>query len=167
MLIDIRMQEGLTVPDQIDEAVEYIKNLKMRVEECRQKKESLLPRKRSHSHCTTNYKMSPLVEIHDMGPNMDVILANGLQDYSTFYPMISWLHLHGFEIVTANFCRDGNSTIQVGKSKLGFGGATMSGMQKDLVCGTSHSEVVESHLNLWDYEIETNIWGSQFPNGSM
>ncbi|KAI3457234.1 hypothetical protein Pfo_013897 [Paulownia fortunei] len=164
--------EGLPLPDQINEAVKYIKSLKTKLEKMRQKKESLLPTNKSHSCITSENqgtsKRSPLVEVHDMGPNIDVILANGLDDYSTFHDIIRLLHQNGVEIAGASFSGDGNSIIQVlqdkvGQSKLGFGVATISTKLKELVCGSSNSEAVESELNLWDYEIESNIWGFEIP----
>ncbi|KAK6157160.1 hypothetical protein DH2020_011408 [Rehmannia glutinosa] len=151
--------EGLPLPDQIDEAVEYIKSLKMKLENIRQKK-SLLPRKRLNSCINeATKKWTPLVEVQHMGPNIDVILANGLHDYSKFHDIVTLLYHHGVEISSASFSRDGNSIIQVGESKLGFGGATVTRKLKELVCGTSKSEAFEPGLNLWDYDIESNIWG--------
>ncbi|PIN14793.1 hypothetical protein CDL12_12567 [Handroanthus impetiginosus] len=173
--------EGLPLPDQIDEAVEYIKSFKKKLEKMKQKKESLiLQRKRSQysygrtsqeNNQATNHKRSPIVEIHEMGPNFDLILANGLQDYSKFYDIIRLLHQHGIEIAGATFSGEGTSTIQVlqdkdGKSKLEFGGAAiLSRKLKELVCGTFSNEVVESQMNLWDYEIESDIWASEIPAG--
>ncbi|KAK4438700.1 Transcription factor [Sesamum alatum] len=164
--------EGLPLPYQIDEAVEYIKSMEMKLEELRQKEESLRKRCDTRNITLENQttsKRPPLVEVHDMGPNLDVIIANGLNDYSTFHDIIRFLHQQGLEVASASFSRDGNSTVQVlqdkvGKSKLCLGGQTISRKLKELVCGASTSEVVESQLNLWDYEIESDdIWGFEIP----
>lgn len=113
--------EGAPLPDQIDEAVEHIKNMKARLEKLRQKKEFLLQRNQPNNSCITNdliqaskYQRlsSPLVEVHDMGPNIDVIIANGLQNYSDFRRIIRLVHQNGVEIASASFARDGNSSIQ-------------------------------------------------------
>ncbi|XP_020555026.1 uncharacterized protein LOC105178626 isoform X2 [Sesamum indicum] len=161
--------KGLPLPYQIDEAVEYIQSMKMRVEEMRQKKESLFARNRCDACKNQTTSKSPtLVEVHDMGPNLDVIIANGLND-STFRDIIRFVHQHGVEVASASFSRDGNSAVQilqdkVGKSKLSFGGQTISRKLKELVCGASTSEVMVSQLNLWDYEIESDdIWGFEIP----
>ncbi|KAL0354237.1 UNVERIFIED_CONTAM: hypothetical protein Sangu_1005000 [Sesamum angustifolium] len=162
--------EGLSLPYQIDGAVEYIQSMKMKLEEMRQKKESLLARKRcGMCKIQTTSKSPPLVQVHDMGPNLDVIVANGLNDYSMFRDIIGFLHQHGFEVASASFSRDGSSAVQVlhdkvGKSKLNLGGQTISRELKELVCGASSSEVVESQLNFWDYKIECDdIWGFEIP----
>ncbi|KAL3848845.1 hypothetical protein ACJIZ3_010727 [Penstemon smallii] len=162
-------KEELPLPDQMDEAAEYIKALKMKLDKMKEKKESLLPTNNSYSWITTENqatnKKSLLVEVHEMGPNMYVILANGLKDYSTFQGIISLLHQHGFEIANAIFSLNGNSSIQVfqdkdGKSQMEFGGASISPeWLKELICGnTSCSGVVESQFNLWDFGFETNLW---------
>lgn len=117
--------EGLALPDQIDEAVEHIKSLQMKVEELKQKKELLLQGKRLiiSDSCVTNTntntsRPSPLFEVHDMGPNLDVVLAKGLPHYSSFNNVVRFIHHHGVEIATASFTRDGNSTFQLLQDKV-------------------------------------------------
>ncbi|KAL2476814.1 basic helix-loop-helix (bHLH) DNA-binding superfamily protein [Forsythia ovata] len=154
-------KQAMPLLDQIDEVVAYIKSLKMKLEKMKEKKESLMPRKRSHSCITSKIQANtkspaPLVEVQDMGPNMDVILVSGLDDSSKFYSILHFLHQDGIEVVNANFSLHGNSTIQIlhdkiGKSILGFGGTVMSRRLKDLICGSTCTEV-ESNLDLWDFQ---------------
>ncbi|KAL2457954.1 basic helix-loop-helix (bHLH) DNA-binding superfamily protein [Forsythia ovata] len=168
VLPDHASKEEKPLPDQIDEAVTYIESLKMKLEKMKEKKEFLMPRKRSHSCITSEIQANtksppPLVEVQDMGPNMDVILVSGLDDLSKFYSILHFLHQDGIEVVNANFSIHGNSTIEilhdkVGKSRMGFGATSMSRRLKDLICGSTCSEV-ESNLDLWDYEIQSDIWG--------
>ncbi|KAH6788916.1 hypothetical protein C2S51_003922 [Perilla frutescens var. frutescens] len=166
--------EGAPLPDQIDEAVEHIKNTHTKLEKLRQRKEFLLQRNKSKHSCITNDQNqipSPLIEVQDMGPHLDVILASGLQNYSSFLDIIRLVHQSGVEIASASFARDANSSIQVlhdkvGQPKSGLDGATISRKLKELVSGgaSSSSEVVESQQNLWDYEIDSNInWGFEIP----
>ncbi|CAI9759929.1 unnamed protein product [Fraxinus pennsylvanica] len=98
-------KKAMSLLDQINEVVTYIESLKMKVEEMKEKKKYLLQRKRSHSCITSeiqaNTKSSPpLVEIHDMGPNMDVIFVVGLDDLSKFYKILHLLHEDSIEVVT-------------------------------------------------------------------
>ncbi|KAL3848846.1 hypothetical protein ACJIZ3_010728 [Penstemon smallii] len=155
-------KEELPLPDQMDEAAEYIKALKMKLDKMKEKKESLLPTNNSYSWITTENqatnKKSLLVEVHEMGPNMYVILANGLKDYSTFQGIISLLHQHGFQIANANFSLNGNSSIQVFQDKDGCASISPEWL-KELICGnTSCNRVVESQINLLDFGFETNLW---------
>ncbi|KAL7086896.1 hypothetical protein ACP275_13G030900 [Erythranthe tilingii] len=157
--------EGLPVPDQIDEAVEYIKSLKMKLEEMSQKKDSLKsPRKDQTT--SSNIEKTPLVEVHNMGPNIDVVLAKGIEDFSTFHDIIRMLHRLEVEVASASFARFGNSIIQIlqdnnnnkdGQCRLGFGREEILRKVEELVCGANSSSEIHSQSNLWDYEIESNI----------
>lgn len=158
-------KQGMPLPDQMNEVVTYIESLKMKVEKMKEKKQSLFSRNRSHSCITSEFQGNtksspPLVEIHDMGPNMDVILVSGLDDLSKFYGILHSLHEYGIEVANANFSIHGNSTIQIlydkiGTSKMGFEVTTMSRRLKHLICGSTQSEV-ESNI---DSEIQSDIWG--------
>ncbi|KAL8468805.1 hypothetical protein ACS0TY_031848 [Phlomoides rotata] len=118
--------EGLALPDQIDEAVEYIKSMQMKVERLMQKKELLLQGKRlisdppvTNTSSTENKGTNKTqFEVHSMGQNLDVVLANGLPDYSSFNDVIRFIHQHGGEIASASFARNGNSIIQVLQDKV-------------------------------------------------
>ncbi|KAL2483247.1 basic helix-loop-helix (bHLH) DNA-binding superfamily protein [Forsythia ovata] len=151
------MQEALPLPDQLDEAMEYIKSLKTKLEKMEEMKESLMPPKRSHSCITSAVRAStesPLVEVHEMGTNMDVILLTGLENYSRFCGIIHLLHEDGVEVVNSNFSTYGNSTLQVGKAdNHNFEATKMSRKLKEFICGTCSSDV-EQQLHLWDYEID-------------
>ncbi|XP_022862513.1 transcription factor bHLH162-like [Olea europaea var. sylvestris] len=167
LLPDHGSKKAMHLPDQVDEVVAYIENLKINVEKMKQKKE-FLPRKRSNSCVTSEIQAptkssTPFVEVHDMGPNMDVILVSGLDDLSKFYSILHLLQEDGIEVANANFSVHGNSTIQilhdkVGKSRMGVGATTMSRRLKDLICGSTCSEV-GSNIDLWDSEIQSDIWG--------
>ncbi|KAL3839323.1 hypothetical protein ACJIZ3_023914 [Penstemon smallii] len=128
-------------------------------------KEFLLPTKNSYSWITTENqatnKKSLLVEVHEIGPKFvchSSKWAQGLFNVSRD----NKLHQHGFEIANAIFSLNGNSSIQVlhDKSQMEFGGASISPeWLKELICGNaSCSRVVESQINLWDFEFETNLW---------
>ncbi|XP_022856700.1 transcription factor bHLH162-like [Olea europaea var. sylvestris] len=165
LLPDHGSMQEMPLPNQIGEVVTYIESLKMKVEKMKEKQQSLFPRKRSHSCITSEFQgitksSPPLVEVHDMGPNMDVILVCGLDDLSKFYSIIHLLHENSVEVANANFSIHGNSTIQIlhdkiGKSNLGLEISTMSRRLKHLICGSACSEV-ESNI---DSEIQSDIWG--------
>ncbi|KAL2547799.1 basic helix-loop-helix (bHLH) DNA-binding superfamily protein [Forsythia ovata] len=177
LIPDHGSKQSMPLPDQIDEAVAYIESLKMKMEKMKEKKESLMP---SNSCITSEIQANkkspppPLVEVQDMGPNMDVILVSGLDDLSKFYSILRLLHQEGIEVANANFSIHGNSTIhilhdKVEKSRMGFGAATMSRKLKDLICGSTCSEV-ESNLDLWESEIQSDNLGfgiHEFMNASF
>lgn len=114
----------MPLPDQIDEVVTYIESLKMKLEKMKEKRVSLLPRKISNSCIITNEIQAntqsppPLVEVQDMGPNMDVILVTGLDHFSMFYNILHLLHEDSIEVVNATFSVHGNSSFQIVHDKV-------------------------------------------------
>lgn len=118
------MQDVLTIPDQIDKARIYIESLQKKLEMYKEKEEKLLHGKRpcssSSSLSAENPKKSKLtnVEIHDMGPNMDVIFLTGLEEQASFYGIIGLLSKEGFEVASANFSNSGNSVLQISYEKV-------------------------------------------------
>ncbi|CAI9759928.1 unnamed protein product [Fraxinus pennsylvanica] len=167
ILPDHGYKKAMNLPDQVDEVVAYIENLKINVEKMKRKKEFLLARKRPNSCITSEIQAytqtsTPFVEVHNMGPNMDVIFVSGLDDLSKFYSILHLLHEDGIEVANANFSLHGNSTIQtlhdkVGKSRMGVGATTMSRRLKDLICGSTCSEV--ESFDLWDSDFQSDICG--------
>lgn len=112
----------MPLPDQIDEAVEYIKTLKSKLDKNQDKKNKLVGRKRSRTCMTTettsSSSKSPQVEIHEMGPDQDLILINGLNNHFTFYEIIRVIHEEGAEVLHANFSASGNSIFQLNCEKV-------------------------------------------------
>lgn len=154
-------KENLTVPDQIDEAINYIKSVEKKLEKCKEKKEKLLYGKRPCSSIASETAKITSVEVHDMGPNVDMILLNGLEEQASFYGIIRLLCKEGFEVVNANFSSNGNSVLQVVHDKGGISTSrsettAVAKRLKELIYGYSNGEV-ESRLDLWDFEIEPDI----------
>lgn len=108
------------MPDQIDESINYIKSLESKLEKYKEKKEKLLYGKRPYPCTNETTKSSKLtnVEVHEMGPNMNVILISGLEEQASFYGILRLLGKEGFEVVNANFSSSGNSMLQVVHEKV-------------------------------------------------
>lgn len=114
-------QEAQSIPDQVDEAVSYIKSLQGNLEKLKEKKESLMgSRKRPHTCSTTSVGetstaslRSPVMEIREMGSNLQVTLVTGLEDQSIFYDIIGILHEESAEVLSASFSVVGNSAFHV------------------------------------------------------
>ncbi|KAM7492239.1 hypothetical protein LguiA_035160 [Lonicera macranthoides] len=168
-------KEGLPLPDQIDEAVEYIKTLKSKMEKNQDKKNKLMGRKRSHTCMTTETTSSssklPQIEIHEIGPDQDLILINGLNNHFTFYEIIRVIHEEGAEVLHANFSTSGNSIFQLHREKIGqlaygFEATTIYKRVQELINGSSSSSCseVEPQLDLWDFEIQPDLWELIIPD---
>ena len=112
------MQEPLSQPDQIDEAVNYIKILQTRLKESREKKESLMGRKRSYRCTNTSAETrasmkSPEIRINEKGSAMEVFLITAQDSQFMFLEMIRILHEQGAEVLNANFSVVGNTVFHI------------------------------------------------------
>ena len=109
----------MTVPDQIDAAVNYIENLKMNLEMNNKYLEELkMGPNKAQSLNQTNEpgpitKSPPQIEFHEMGPNMVVVLITSLNNIATFNNIIRLCYVEGVEVVSTRFELNGNSTLQI------------------------------------------------------
>ncbi|XP_065876853.1 transcription factor bHLH162 [Euphorbia lathyris] len=96
-------KESVSLPDQLDEAANYIKKLQMKLERMRERKESLL----GSSDHDQNVRMcglrSPVIKVHEIGSVLEVVLITGLDSQMMFNEGVRVLHEEGAEIVNANF----------------------------------------------------------------
>lgn len=118
----VLMQETKSLPDRIDEAVQYIKYLEAMVNEAKKKKESLTVRKRMH-HATTDHGSastsaletfkSPRVDVWVRGSSLEVSLVSGICDRFVFSDVVRVLHEERAEILNANFSVIGSSVYHL------------------------------------------------------
>lgn len=104
----------------MDEAVNYIKSLQANLEKLKEKKESLMgSQKRPQTSSTSNAEASttslrsPIMEIRDMGSNLQVTLVTGPEDRRIFYDIIGILHEESAEVLSASFSVIGDSVFHV------------------------------------------------------
>lgn len=103
------------MPDQIDEAISYIKTLEEKLKKSKEKKESLASNKRSFSSLCTNYNSesrAPKIEIREMGFSLEIILVTGLDNKFLFCEVIRILSEENVDIVSAS------SSVAAGDSVL-------------------------------------------------
>ncbi|KAL3355966.1 hypothetical protein AABB24_016897 [Solanum stoloniferum] len=162
----------MTVPDQIDAAVKHIETLKMNLEKSKKHLEELkMGPKKAQSLNQTNEpgpitKSPPQIEFHQMGPNMVVVLINGLDNIATFNNIIRLCHKEGVEVVSTSFKLNGNSTLQIShetkvqinkSSPMEFKATSLCDKMKELIYGPSCNNDIESSQHLWDYIIESGL----------
>lgn len=110
------MQEPASVPDQIDEAINYIKNLETKLKKSKEMKQRLSGRKRPQAF--TNFEetatlKSPKIEIREVGSTTEVVLVTGLDNHFIFYEIIHILHEEQVDVQTANYSITGDSILHV------------------------------------------------------
>ncbi|KAK4723580.1 hypothetical protein R3W88_026359 [Solanum pinnatisectum] len=182
-------KETMTVPNQIDAAVNYIENLKINLEKNKKQLEELkMGLMRAQSFNPTNdpgptIKSTPQIEFHEMGPNMVVVLITSLNNIATINNIIRLCHEEGVEVMSTSFQLNGNSTLQIShetkkminiNSRMEFKATTLYDKMKELIYGATCSNDMEcSQIHLWDYIIEfdelevLSITPSQNPSNYM
>ncbi|KAF7850526.1 hypothetical protein BT93_L5411 [Corymbia citriodora subsp. variegata] len=157
-------QEAKSLPDQIDEAIRYIKRLETAVKEAKDRKENLMGKKRPRSSISNTLAAitSPQIEIRVGDSSMEVILTSGLHDQFIFSEILRMLHEEKVEVLNVNFSVIGNSVYHSVHAKIGesgLGAATISKRLKTFVNGSaSDGGHEEFHPNLWDYGLSPNLW---------
>nr|AZL19531.1 transcription factor bHLH6 [Diospyros kaki] len=116
-------KEAVPLPDQIDEAMSYIKGLQVKLERFREKKEALLMGRRREDDSSTGgsmetLKSSPRIQIRHKGSALDVFLITGHDEKFMFYETIRIIQEQGAEVVNANFSVHGDSIFHVVHAKV-------------------------------------------------
>ncbi|KAM1004862.1 hypothetical protein ACFX13_005053 [Malus domestica] len=112
-LVPHQRSREASLPDQLDDAVNYIKKLQTNLEKLREKKDRLMGIEKS-SHCNAGFgrsggaiteglNSSPLVEIHEMGSALGVLMITGLDYQFMFNESIRVIQEEGADIVNASF----------------------------------------------------------------
>ncbi|KAL5560650.1 hypothetical protein UlMin_036861 [Ulmus minor] len=160
----------LTLPDQIDETINYIKSLETKLNKCKEKKKSLSGRKRSYN-CTNSSTIDsingslkpPQIETHEMGSILEIVLITGLDNQFIFYEFIRILHEEGVDVVNTMFSVVQDSIFHVVHAELpdvtfAFGAAKITEKLKRFVSGSS--SYVELLPEFWDdFEIHPKDLG--------
>ncbi|KAE8702385.1 Basic helix-loop-helix DNA-binding superfamily protein, putative isoform 3 [Hibiscus syriacus] len=154
-------KKPLSLPDQIDEAVNYIKSLKTRLNEYRDKKESLTRRKRSYT-CKIETKVrlkAPELKINENESAMEVVLTTGKDSQFMFYDMIGILNQHGAEVVNASFSVVGNTVFHVLHAEIGaFVGAQIIKNKLNKLVHESSCEDDQLQQELWNFDVLPETW---------
>ncbi|KAK7272386.1 hypothetical protein RJT34_28936 [Clitoria ternatea] len=151
----------LALPDQVDEAINYIKSLETKVKMLQQKKESFMERKRTRGECSSASEAqqslkTPKIEIYETGSLLEVVLKFGVDNQFMFLEVLRILHEDNVEIMTANSSRAGDFMLHVVRGEV---------MQTSSQFGaTKVSERLKSFVNgsMSDVEIEPEMWGLDF-----
>ena len=98
--LDLNMlQEVTSLPDQLDEATNYIKKQQMKLERMKDKKSSLMGFDQKPSMGIK----SPQIKIHQMGSALEIVVITGLDCQSMFNETIRIVHEEGADIVHASY----------------------------------------------------------------
>ncbi|TXG47409.1 hypothetical protein EZV62_026703 [Acer yangbiense] len=130
----MELQEATSLPDQLEEAANYIKRLQIKLERMKEKKDRLIMgTDRSMISETTTMAApglmmkSPHIEIHEKDSALEVVLITGLDFQFMFSETIRLLHEEGAEIVNASFSVVNDTVFHTIHSKVGDSGLSDHG----------------------------------------
>ncbi|KAK7342324.1 hypothetical protein VNO80_25272 [Phaseolus coccineus] len=164
-------KEVLSLPDRVDEAINYIKSLEAKVKMAQEKKESLQGIKKRPRGCfsssranfaATRLPKSPQLEIQEVGSSLQVVLITGIDHQFIFCEIIRMLHEENIEVRSANSSLSGDSVLhvvhaEIPQSFLQLGATKVSERLKRFVNG-SNSDVETQH-EWWDFDIcSDDMW---------
>lgn len=115
-------REANSRPDQIDEATNYIKNLQIKLEKMKEKRNNLKDIGTSKNNASMNMGFkSPQFKIQQMGSALEVVLVTGLDCQFMFNETIRVLQEEGSDVVNASYTVVENAVFhtihcQVGES---------------------------------------------------
>ncbi|KAG5233359.1 hypothetical protein OIU76_016001 [Salix suchowensis] len=171
LLPDQNFKEPLPLPDQIDEAISYIKSLEERLKRARERKEGLTSSRKRSFACTHQdptpaaTQKPPQLKIQELGSALEIVLTSGADKQFLFCEIIRILDEEGAEVVSANVHVLGDSIFQVLHAQMkesdnGFGAAKVTERLNMLINGSTGE--VELDSELWDFEIHPEIDGDLF-----
>lgn len=105
------LQEAISLPDQLDEAANYIKSLKANVERMKEMKDGLRGLvERANTSCSYGSK-SPQIQIQETGSSLVIVLNTGFNSRFIFNEAIRIVHEERAEVVNANFSVVDDDTV--------------------------------------------------------
>ncbi|KAA8519778.1 hypothetical protein F0562_014121 [Nyssa sinensis] len=113
-------QEVLSLPDQLYEAANYIKELQTTLEKLKEKKERLMGTDRPNANLSGGVGLrSPQIEVHQVGSALEVVLITGLDCQFMFNESIRIIHEEGTEVINASFSVIDDTVFHTIHSKIG------------------------------------------------
>ncbi|XP_057748462.1 transcription factor bHLH162-like isoform X2 [Arachis stenosperma] len=159
-----RPKEALSLLDQVDKALNYIKSLEEKVKMSKRKKNSLLlkmGRKRTRGACSDgNRPKPPQLEVHEMGSCLQIVMTCGLDSQFIFYEIIRILNEENIDVKSANSSLIGNSMhhvvyAEIPQSLFQLGATKVSESLKRFVKEPISKNELQSDHELLDFEIDT------------
>ncbi|XP_055804719.1 transcription factor bHLH162-like [Solanum dulcamara] len=127
---DQHSKEFSSLPDQLEEAANYIKKMQIDLEKMRLRKESLTAADRtlnsnSNSSSNNNGRILeralplPHIEIHSVNSALEILLITGLDNQFMFNHIIRMLHEEGVQVINASYTLVGDTIFHSIHSKEG------------------------------------------------
>ncbi|KAJ0807780.1 hypothetical protein HanLR1_Chr00c1084g0789901 [Helianthus annuus] len=106
------LQDIISLPDQLQEAANYIKKLQIKLEKMKEEKDHLMrmkkleinPDKKSKTASVmVGQQRTPQIDVREIGSSLEAILITGVDFQFLFSETIRVIHEEGFDVVNASF----------------------------------------------------------------
>ncbi|KVH96973.1 transcription factor bHLH162 [Cynara cardunculus var. scolymus] len=106
-------REEISLPDQLQEAANYIKKLQIKLEKMNEEKDNLMGIKKlesirdekeiKSSNLSVGQQRTPQIDVREIGSSLEAILITGVDFKFLFTETIRVIHEEGFNVVNASF----------------------------------------------------------------
>ncbi|KAI3818732.1 hypothetical protein L1987_12549 [Smallanthus sonchifolius] len=105
-------RDMVSLPDQLQEATNYIKKLQIKLEKMKEEKDNLIriknleidhDKKIKTSSLMVGQQRTPHIDVHEIGSSLEAILITGVDFQFLFSKTIRVIHEEGFDVVNASF----------------------------------------------------------------
>ncbi|KAK8349477.1 hypothetical protein E1A91_A06G135100v1 [Gossypium mustelinum] len=104
-------REAISLPDQLDEATNYIKRLKANLERMKEMKDGLRGLEERGNTSRSYGSKSPQIQIQEIGSSLAIALNTGFNSQFIFNETIRIVHEERAEVVNANFSVVDDDTV--------------------------------------------------------
>ncbi|KAL0559966.1 hypothetical protein IC582_000351 [Cucumis melo] len=153
---------SLALPDQIDVAIKYIKDLEKKVNSAKEKKNRLQGKNKSAINMDSSSSSSPQLKINQMGKSLEIVLSSGIDNQYLLCETLRILQEEGIEVVNASFSVSGKSVFhtihaELGDSMVEFGTTKATERLKRLVYGSNSDVELQKEKQWWE-EFPSENW---------
>ncbi|RWR82002.1 transcription factor bHLH162-like protein [Cinnamomum micranthum f. kanehirae] len=135
---------ALSMPDKLEQATEYIRNLQENIEALKKKRDLASHIVETSKDVTDGMMIGfrlPVIEVRESGSAVEVLLITGLKKNFMLCNVISIIEEEGAQVVNASFSCTADMVFhiihsQVTSSRVGFGSARVHERLKELVYWT-------------------------------
>ncbi|XP_076895285.1 transcription factor bHLH162-like [Bidens hawaiensis] len=132
-------RDMLSLPDQLQEAANYIKRLQMKLEKMKEEKDNLTQikklemnhdKKSKSSSLMAGHQRTPQIDVREVGSALEAILITGVDFQILFSETIRVIHEEGFDVVNASFSIINDVVVHTIHAQIGESYASENGVSR-------------------------------------
>ncbi|KAI3732045.1 hypothetical protein L1987_63242 [Smallanthus sonchifolius] len=133
-------REMVSLPDQLQEAANYIKKLQIKLEKMKEEKDNLTrmiknleidhDKKIKTSSLMVGQQRTPQIDVREIGSSLEAILVTGVDFQFLFSETIRVIHEEGFDVVNASFSIINDIVVHTIHAQIGESYASENGVSR-------------------------------------